>query len=136
MNIKVFLISLVFLIIVDFIWLGLIAKGFYATHLAEIGNFKDGQLQVKYWAAIMVYVILVVGINVYALPLAAQSDSMLVAFAYGAGLGFLVYGVYDFTNYATLKSYPLVLLGADLAWGTFVCGVTTCVARYALEKWS
>ncbi len=136
MSWKVFLVTLVCLIVVDFLWIGVVAKSFYATHLAEIGNYEDGKLKVVYWSAVMVYLILAVGICVYALPLAAQSDSMLVAFAYGAGLGFVTYGIYDFTNYATLKSYPLILLAGDLTWGTFVCGLTTCVARYAQEHFS
>jgi uncharacterized membrane protein len=58
------------------------------------------------------------------------------AFAYGAGFGFVTYGIYDFTNYATLKSYPLVLLAADLAWGTFVCGLTSFAAYSLCRKFA
>jgi len=135
MNWKVFAATLLFLIVVDFLWIGVVAKGFYATHLAEIGNFEEGKLKVVYWSALMVYLILAAGICVYVLPLAGASDSMGVAFAYGAGFGFVTYGIYDFTNYATLKGYPLILLFSDLAWGTFVCGLTTCAARFATERW-
>lgn len=134
MSWKVFLVTLICLAVIDFLWIGVAAKSFYATHLAEIGSYEEGKLKVVYWAALMVYLILALGICVYALPLALSSDSMLVAFAYGAGLGFVTYGIYDFTNYATLKSYPLVLLFADLAWGTFVCGIVTCIARFAHQR--
>jgi uncharacterized membrane protein len=44
---------------------------------------------------------------------------MTTAAAYGALLGFVVYGVYDFTNLATLRHYPVKLAIVDVAWGTF-----------------
>jgi uncharacterized membrane protein len=31
--------------------------------------------------------------------------------------------VYDFTNYSTLKDWPLVLALADTAWGAVAAGV-------------
>lgn len=136
MSIKVFLLTLVFLIVVDFLWIGIVANSFYATHLAEIGNYQDGKIKVVYWAALMVYVLLAGGICVYALPLAMAADSLLMAAAYGAGFGFVTYGIYDFTNYATLKSYPLILLIGDLTWGTFVCGLATTFAFYVQKHWA
>ncbi|MDE3157076.1 MAG: DUF2177 family protein [Acidobacteriota bacterium] len=33
-------------------------------------------------------------------------------------LGLVVYGVYDFTNYSTLRDWPLTLAVVDTAWGT------------------
>lgn len=134
MNLKVFFLTLVFLIVVDFLWIGVVAKGFYATHLADIGNYQNGQLKVVYWAALSVYLLLAAGICLYVLPQAG--DNLLWAAAYGAGFGLITYGIYDFTNYATLKSYPLVLLLGDLAWGTFVCGLGSVAASFAQSKLS
>ena len=127
MNLKVFLASLVFILVVDFLWLGLIATNFYTTRLTEVGRFEDGKLKIVYWSALMVYLLLALGITVFVLPLTAASDSMLGSFVYGALFGFITYGVYDFTNHATLKSWPISLLTADVLWGSFVCASASCV---------
>ena len=49
---------------------------------------------------------------------------MPLAAAFGALFGLVVYGVYDFTNYSTLRQWPLVLALADTAWGT--PGIARC----------
>jgi uncharacterized membrane protein len=38
----------------------------------------------------------------------------------------VVYGVYDFTNYSTLRQWAFVLTLADVAWGT--CASAACAA--------
>ena len=46
-----------------------------------------------------------------------RAPTVSLAAAYGALFGLVVYGVYDFTNYSTLRQCPLVLTLADVAWG-------------------
>jgi uncharacterized membrane protein len=57
-----------------------------------------------------------------------------VAFAWGAGFGLIVYGVYDLTNYATLDRWPLALTLIDITWGMFICG-TTAAVTHAVAGW-
>jgi uncharacterized membrane protein len=40
-----------------------------------------------------------------------------------------VYGVYDFTNYATLRDWPLALALADTAWGAVATAVCALLVR-------
>ena len=40
-------------------------------------------------------------------------------------MGLLVYGVFDMTNMAILKNYPIPFLLADMAWGTVVFGIVS-----------
>jgi len=136
MSLKVFLATLVFILIVDFLWLGVIASSFYTSRMTEVGRFEDGRFKVVYWSAFLVYLLLTVGICIYVLPLTTATDSMLVSFAYGAGFGFLAYGIYDFTNHATLKAWPFSLMAMDITWGSLLCGAAACVARYAHEHWA
>ena len=51
----------------------------------------------------------------------------------GAVLGLIAYGTYDFTNYATLKQWPLTMVIVDLIWGTFITGVAAA-AGYWLAR--
>lgn len=123
-----FIIVLVLTLVIDFLWVGLFMNRFYLEQFGEMARVKDGKFDVILWAAIMVYVILAIGITVFALPLGA--GSIATAFTYGALLGFTVYGVYDFTNHATLKHWPMVLLAVDMAWGTFVCGTVAALTTW------
>jgi uncharacterized membrane protein len=41
----------------------------------------------------------------------------------------VVYGVYDFTNYSTLRQWPFVLTLADVAWGTVASAVAATAVR-------
>ena len=36
---------------------------------------------------------------------------------FGAILGLIAYGTYDFTNLATIKDWPVVVSVVDLMWG-------------------
>lgn len=70
-------------------------------------------------AAALVYLCLAMGITVLVL---GRARSPLEALMLGAFFGLVVYGTYDFTNYSTLRDYPLALAVVDLAWGTVICG--------------
>jgi uncharacterized membrane protein len=45
--------------------------------------------------------------------------------------GLVVYGVYDFTNYSTLRQWPLMLTLADTAWGTLASAAAAVAVRTA-----
>src|SRR3954465_11594031 len=101
--------------VLDGIWLGLLMKNFYRDQLAPIVRLADGSIAPNWPAAVVVYALLGTGIAFFVMPRAAPVS---LAAAYGALFGLVVYGVYDFTNYSTLRQYPLVLALADAAWGT------------------
>jgi uncharacterized membrane protein len=45
----------------------------------------------------------------------------------GALLGFIIYSVYDLTNYATLDKWTMHMTVMDILWGTALCGITTAL---------
>lgn len=133
MNWKVFAAHLAYLLVVDFVWLGLIASSLYTSRMTEVGRFDaDGKLQVIYWAGAAVYVMLAVALTVFVMPKAAGDGAS--ALLYGALFGFSVYGIYDLTNHATLKEWPLSLMAIDMAWGTFLCASSAWVVNHFSEK--
>jgi uncharacterized membrane protein len=85
-------------------------------------------LQFRWWPSALVYVLMIAGLWFFAIQ---PATSWIDAAGRGGALGALVYGVYDFTNYATLVRYPLHLALGDWAWGTFLFGVTAAVATLA-----
>ena len=123
-----FLTSLVFFA-VDMLWLGLLAKDFYRKHL---GGFLSDR--VNWTAAIIFYLIFIVGIFVFVILPAVEKSSLLKAIGLGAFFGFITYATYDLTNLATLKNWPLTIVIVDMAWGAVLTAIVSA-AGYGIVKW-
>lgn len=121
-----FLVALFSFLVFDYLWLGLVMKNFNLRQLAEIGRIEDGQFQVNYLAAGITYILMALGIVVFVIPLVQEMPWWRV-FLTGALLGLIVYGIFDMTNMAILKSYPFPFALADMAWGSFLFGVVSII---------
>src|SRR4029079_14786626 len=97
---------------------------FCGAHLRRSLRLADGGIAPNWPAAFVVYVLLGTGIALFVIPRASTLSS---AAAYGALLGLVVYGVYDFTNYSTLRQWPFALTLADTAWGALATAVAAVV---------
>jgi uncharacterized membrane protein len=120
--------TLVFLAI-DLLWLGVLAKGLYNKYL---GSFLSDQ--VNWTAAIIFYVLFIVGIFVFAILPAVEKDSLSKAIVLGALFGFFTYATYDLTNLATLKGWPLPIVLIDISWGSFLTA-SVSAAGFTITRW-
>jgi uncharacterized membrane protein len=115
----------------DLFWLG--ARGEYHSRLfAEI---QKSPLTIRFLPALAVYSLIALAVWYFVFQVAATNVAKdpAKAFAVGATLGFSMYGLYDLTNYATLKGYTLEMTVVDMAWGTFLCGTAASVTSYLLK---
>ena len=103
--------------LIDMVWLGVVAKGFYREHLGTMVSPK-----VNWGAAILFYLVFIVGLVVFVIRPALASGRSLEALLFGALFGFISYATYDLSNLATLKDWPVVVTVVDLAWGTVLGG--------------
>jgi uncharacterized membrane protein len=127
--IRLFFVGLVTFAVLDFLWLGVLMRGFYRAELGAIGRTAaDGSLAPIWAAAIPVYVLLIGGVLFFVLPRAAAG--VWAAAVWGAAFGVVAYGVYDLTNLATLRGFSLRLALVDIVWGGVVMGSTAAVMRY------
>ena len=133
MNIKSILISylltFVVFLMVDMLWLGIIAKNLYQKYL---GDFLADD--VNWTAAIIFYFIYVIGISIFAIYPAINKDSVFNAILMGALFGFFTYATYDLTNLATLKGWPLTIVFIDILWGTTLSAIVS-FSGYYIVKW-
>ena len=125
-TIKLAVVGAVTFMVLDGVWLGLLMKNFYREQLAPIVRLADGGIAPNWPAAFVVYALLGAGIALFVIPRAATTS---LAAAYGAVFGLVVYGVYDFTNYSTLRQWPFVLTLADTAWGALASAAAAVVVR-------
>jgi len=114
---------------IDMLWLGVIAKDYYRNSLSA---YFTGEIN---WpAAIVFYLIYIVGILIFAAVPAIRKDSVVDAALFGALFGFFAYATYDLTNYATLKNWPLNIVIVDIIWGAVLTGLVSLAAFY-IGKW-
>ncbi|BDC34293.1 membrane protein [Candidatus Dependentiae bacterium Noda2021] len=119
-----FLISLATFIALDVTWLGVLMKDFYTKAIPAT------RTQPLVWLGIIVWVLIVFGIYYFALPLSTNWSNALLN---GALYGFLLYSVYELTNYIYLASWPLSVVLIDIAWGSILCAVIS-VLSFVLQK--
>ena len=88
-----------------------------ATSSKLIERIQGSALSLRFAPAAAVY--LAIGF------LVTRAKSPLEAILIGSA----TYAVYDFTNYATLKSYDLNFALVDIAWGGILFGLTALIAE-------
>ncbi len=115
--------TLVLLLLLDAVWLTAIAP----TSRRVIAAIQGSPMEVRWIPAIAVYILIAAAVATFAVPVGTEP---LTAAGRGALLGLAIYGVYDLTNYATLRSYPLTYALSDIAWGTFLCGTTAAAVAW------
>ena len=119
---------LVFLL-VDLVYLGVIAKNLYARHIGFLMAEK-----INWTAAIIFYLLFVAALIFFAVNPAIEKDSWKLALFYGAFFGFITYATYDLTNLATLKDWPVRIVIYDMLWGTVLGSIVGCAGFFIL-KW-
>jgi uncharacterized membrane protein len=122
---KLFGIGFITTIILDAVWLGFFMNSFYKASFGTLGRLDASGNWAPVWtSALIVYAIIALGIVFFVLP---GTTSLTGALLKGALFGFVVYGVYDFTNHAILQNYSLSLVFVDLFWGMCVGAINTAL---------
>ena len=121
--------AIIVFFVIDILWIAKIASRFYYK---MIGHLRGKRVNVP--AVIIFYLMYIAGIIIFAVHPAIVSGSLSPAILYGALFGFFCYATYDFTNYATLKDWPLKMVVVDIIWGIFLTtSVATASAWVALR---
>lgn len=126
-----FLISTPLFIGLDLIWFKLISGDFFLERMRELVEVEEGRMVIDYSSALAVYVLLSLGIVLLVQP--NTLPSKVSALGKGALFGFISYGIYDFTNHATLKSWSADLMLVDILWGSFSCAIVS-LSLYTFSK--
>jgi uncharacterized membrane protein len=111
-----YLLTLVFLLGIDMVWINFVAMRLYQEALSDILR-----PQPLLWAAALAWLLIPLGIVVFVVPMSKSGRQSLF---YGGIYGLILYGVYDLTNYSVLQPYTLKMALLDIAWGTLLCGIS------------
>lgn len=120
---KIYFVSVPIFFVIDLIWLGFVAKNLYQSQLSGL-LAKN----VNWPAAIVFYLLFILGIVIFAILPALEAKSLQKAIVWGAMFGFFCYMTYDLTNLSTLKNWPLGLTIIDITWGTILSASVASVS--------
>lgn len=127
--VKMYLIAFVVFLVIDAIWLGLVAPRFYK---AQIGHLMADSPNLV--AALVFYLVFIVGVVYFVIAPAIEAESLSRAVVSGLLFGFVTYATYDLTNLATLRDWPITVTIVDLAWGSFLSTVMGTLT-YLIYNW-
>jgi uncharacterized membrane protein len=117
-----YLTAAIVFVVLDGIYVNLIKSSFNR----QIKNIQGTDIKVNMIAAAITYIILIFGINYFIIQRKRSvSDAAL--------LGFVIYGVYNFTNLALFSNWSILLSIVDTMWGAVLFGLTSGIV-YKLES--
>lgn len=88
-----------------------------------VAKIQRTSMQIRFGGAAMVYLFLVMGLYYFIIRPGRS--------VWEAGLlGLVIYGTFDFTNYAMLKNYDIAIGIMDTMWGAILFATTTYVVNY------
>ncbi|MDD3284144.1 MAG: DUF2177 family protein [Patescibacteria group bacterium] len=126
---KIYFTALPVFFAIDMLWLGLIAKNFYAK---QIGFLM--KTNINWLSAIIFYLLFILGITIFVITPALEKNSWIHALLFGALFGLITYATYDLTNLATIKDWPLIVTIIDLIWGTVVSALVCVISFFIITK--
>jgi uncharacterized membrane protein len=133
-TIKLYLLVLMIFLAIDLTWLGVLMAKFYKAELGPLARRSGEAMAPVWWAAFVVYVLIPLGIVLFVLPRVSPEGSAVAALGWGFLYGVILYGVYDLTNYSLIDRWPWRMTLVDMAWGGFICAVTSLIA-VILDRW-
>lgn len=112
-------------ITVDVIYIMLAHRSYFDV-VKKIQNIETRMDMSRYIVATLAYITMAFGWVMLVAPHIEQVDDassknngrLIKALMYGASYGFVLYGVFNFTNYVMFQNYSKRIMVQDLVWGT------------------
>ena len=134
-EIKSLIIILILFLIIDIPMITKINYDMYNKQFLRINNEKIVKNNDMYIGGIVAYLCLVLGIYYFVVK-----DNVNKSFTeigkIGALFGFIVYGIYNGTNKATIAEFGLTEAIKDTVWGTILCSLISMLTVYFIKKYN
>ena len=120
-----YILTILYIFLVEFIWIYLINKKNYSLITKNVQK-TDLKLNIKY--AIISYILVITSIFFITIPYTKskikKTDTyyqiIFKSFIYSGLIGFYIYSIYNFTSLSIYKDYTLFIAIIDTLWGTFL----------------
>lgn len=126
---KKFIITLIasFLLFIslDLLWFKLVSYKY--VYQSQFKSINKEEFPLRIWSGLVVWFLMAITVSTY---LSNVDTTHLNIFLYGMLIGFLIYGIYNFTNYATIKKYTIKTTLIDTLWGTILFGTVSVICSF------
>lgn len=116
--------------LLDWLWLGFVAKGLYYGEMGKLLLEKP-----KMIPALIFYAVYVIGVVVFVVNPALAKGSLLQAIGFGALFGLVAYATYDLTNLATMKDFSAKIAILDIVWGAVLTATMAGITYVVVDRW-
>ena len=117
MNYNIIIILLVTVLVLDSIYLSLIGGPLFDPMIKKI---QSNKMKVNLYGASVVYILMIVVFYYFIIKEKKTPNEAFI-------LGFCIYGIFDFTNYALFNDYELLPSVVDMVWGGILFYLTTYI---------
>uniref|UniRef100_A0A6C0BLF3 DUF2177 family protein n=1 Tax=viral metagenome TaxID=1070528 RepID=A0A6C0BLF3_9ZZZZ len=109
----------------DALYLGVLRRQYHVDYFRQ--NINQGQPFHRRFLplALLTWFLLGLGVELF-----ANSPNVFEAALQGAALGFVIYGVYDLTNLATVDGWTPSFAIQDTLWGTLLTGTVAAISAW------
>lgn len=129
------LITIIIIFILDFFWIVLLNNSNYNNLVSDV---QKSPLNINIPSAIIAYFIIFLSFLLIVYPSIdldnKTNNLILLAFKYSAILGFVIFGIFNTTNYTMFENYNLRTALMDTIWGTFLYFVSVLLTLYIIRK--
>ena len=112
-NVKAIVLSIVLFLVLDALFIGYFMKDWQSLLLRVQGE----KMEVRMMSALAVYVLMVLAWVYFVYRPYLVHKSIGKAVNTGAVLGFVIYGIFELTNFAIIKKWNMKFVLLDTFWG-------------------
>lgn len=109
--------------LIDLVWLGVVAQGFYRTQLG--GLLAD---RTNWPVAMLFYLMYLAGLLYFVVQPSLDGATWASVALRGAIFGVITYATFDLTCLALFRDFPAVVAIVDMVWGAVLAGSVSVVA--------
>ena len=122
--IVIFIIALCF-IILDILWFQFSIDTIYKPTFQKIEKEVMDPTLIRLFGGIYAWLLLAIGLYFFVLKNARSQKEVILK---GMLYGFIIYGVYNGTNFFTFNNYDMKMFIADNFWGMIVSGIVSYIS--------
>jgi len=103
----------------------------FGSMIQKIQNGKP--MKTRIIPALLCFIVLAFGIVYFIVDKVRDNHIIEDSLRYGFILGFVIYAVFDLTNYAIFENYTLAVTIIDILWGSVLAFLVTVITKYVMK---
>lgn len=114
--------TLVIFSLIDFLWLGIVARKLYQKTIGFMMADKPNLI-----AAIVFYILFAIGLNIFVINSNVKSHNFNDLVLKASLFGLFSYATFDLTSQAIFKKWPVLITLVDMLWGVILTTLASVI---------